>query len=121
MDGHQGQTGCRRPWVGSSPYGGGRTRRDGLPERISRKSLFWGDDKSTGDADHGLMALERHTYFVFRVSGLLSVLAVTATLFVTGGWDAAAAAFAIAAGMVFVLSFIVLVTVGDGSSAPTRA
>lgn len=66
------------------------------------------------------MALD-HIYFVFRLSGLLSVLAVTATIFLTGGWDAAAAAFAIAQGTVFMLSFIRLVAAADGTSAPTRA
>jgi FtsH-binding integral membrane protein len=60
-------------------------------------------------------------YFVFRLSGLLSALAVTATIVLTDVWDAVAAAVAIAGGMVFALSFIALVTVGDGTSRPSGA
>lgn len=67
------------------------------------------------------MALDLAIYFVLRLSGLLTVLAFAAVLFLKGGWEAAASGLTLAAGMVFGLSFIALVMARDGTSAQTRA
>jgi hypothetical protein len=59
-------------------------------------------------------------YAVLRFSALMTGFALTAVLFLKGGWDAAAAGLAIVAGTGFVLSLVALVVAGDGASAPTR-
>ena len=58
-------------------------------------------------------------YAVLRLSALVTGFALAAGLYLKGGWDAAAAALAIVAGMGFVLSLIALFVAGEGPSAPT--
>lgn len=59
-------------------------------------------------------------YAVVRVSALATVFAIVAVLRLTGGWEAAAAALAIVAGIGFVVGLIALLVAGDGTSAATR-
>jgi hypothetical protein len=67
------------------------------------------------------MAVDLAIYVVFRLSGLLTALALAAVLFLKGGWEAAAAGLMLAVGMVFGLSFIALLMAQDRTSVQTRA
>jgi hypothetical protein len=98
---------------------GAQAAAPGCPEGITRKSLHGPDDASTRLGEHPLMAIDL-LYAVLRLSALVTGLALAAVLYLKGGWEAAAAALAIFAGMGFGLSLIVLLAAGDGTSAPTR-
>jgi hypothetical protein len=66
------------------------------------------------------MSLDFILYAVLRVSALATVLLLGATMFLTGGWEAAVAALAIGAGMAFVLSVFVLLAAGERTTDRTR-
>jgi hypothetical protein len=66
------------------------------------------------------MALDVVLYVLFRVNGLLTALALFAVVVLKGGWEAAAAGLAIAAGLACGLSFIALLVAQDRSSGPPR-
>ncbi|MEA2468592.1 MAG: hypothetical protein QOF64_2568 [Candidatus Binatota bacterium] len=67
------------------------------------------------------MSLDFALYSVLRVSALLTLLSLVAVLFLTGGWEAAVAALAMAAGIAFSLSLIVLLVAGEAASDRTRS
>jgi hypothetical protein len=66
------------------------------------------------------MALDLAIYVVFRLSGLLTLLALAAIMVLKGGWEAADAGLMVAAGMFFGLSFIALLVAGERTSAAPR-
>ncbi len=53
------------------------------------------------------------SYMAFWLSGPLVVIGIVAVILVHGGWEAAAAAFTIAAALVFLASLIALASAGD--------
>jgi hypothetical protein len=65
------------------------------------------------------MGLDVLLYVVFRLSALLTALAIFGVMLLTGGWEAAAAGFAILTGTAFLLSFVALLLAQDESSTPT--
>jgi formate/nitrite transporter FocA (FNT family) len=66
------------------------------------------------------MSLDLVLYRVLRASAVVTVLSLATFVFSTGGWEAAVAALAIAAGMAFSLSLVVLVITGEGTSDRAR-
>jgi hypothetical protein len=61
------------------------------------------------------------TYVTFLVSGTLTLIAFGATMFVQGGWQSAAAAFAVLTGVGFLTRFVSLLVTGERPASPIRS
>jgi hypothetical protein len=66
------------------------------------------------------MSLDFVLYTVLRVSAVVTVVCLATVIFLTGGWEAAVAALAVAAGMACSLSLVVLLVAGGGTSDRPR-
>jgi hypothetical protein len=109
------------PWTSRPVVGSGAAlfRLPVLPGPYF-KSLPRADDKSAPLLEHGLMAFDLILFVVLRVSGLLMVLLLAASMLLKGGWDAVVVALGVGAGMTFALSLIVLLVTGEGTSDRAR-
>jgi hypothetical protein len=106
----------------SGPVVGSGTDLPGAPllPRPYLKSRHKADDRGARLAEHALMSLDLVLYTVLRVSAVVTVLCLAAVFFLTGGWEAAVAALALAAGIAFSLSLVVLLIGGEGTSDRAR-